>query len=444
MELKTDEANSMKVFWSWQSDSPGKIGRFLVRDALQAAIEELKSRSEIDEPAREALHLDHDREGVPGSPELVRTILDKVDGAEVVVADVTLVGLVLGPRQSEGAPDKKLINSNVAIELGYALRALTDRKVLMVFNAHYGKHEELPFDLRHRGGAIVYNLAPEAEREQIEKQKKLLTARLVAALRLCLSGPHASAAPFDETPSIESRATYFRANERLAQVGIPEVDEVDFSYDTGTLCYLRLIPTTRLTRPLSLASLLQAASRVPMLTRRLGTVLTNQNVYGAVGYEPGPPVPRGRGKLNASTQLFQNGELWSIGASLIVRDRGDRPAGVRLPFVAAIILEQTYYDKLRSLITFASEYLKLEPPWQVELGLVGVQGLSVVVPPEEMRGPVRKSDIIVRRILKTSDSTAIDSLLLGFFNEFHDATGYARPDSLGGFPPARPQWPPAS
>jgi len=32
----------MKVFWSWQSDTPGKIGRHFVRDALQAAIERLK------------------------------------------------------------------------------------------------------------------------------------------------------------------------------------------------------------------------------------------------------------------------------------------------------------------------------------------------------------------------------------------------------------------
>lgn len=29
----------MKVFWSWQSDIPGK--RFLIRDALLAAIEQL-------------------------------------------------------------------------------------------------------------------------------------------------------------------------------------------------------------------------------------------------------------------------------------------------------------------------------------------------------------------------------------------------------------------
>lgn len=40
---------------------------------------------------REALHLDHDRKGISGSPELARTIFGKVDNATVLVADVTLV-----------------------------------------------------------------------------------------------------------------------------------------------------------------------------------------------------------------------------------------------------------------------------------------------------------------------------------------------------------------
>ena len=55
----------MKIFWSWQSDTPGKIGRHFVRDALNAAIEQLKQTLEIEEPtaleARSAMHLDQDR-----------------------------------------------------------------------------------------------------------------------------------------------------------------------------------------------------------------------------------------------------------------------------------------------------------------------------------------------------------------------------------------------
>jgi hypothetical protein len=106
----------MKIFWSWQSDTPGKTGRFLVRDALQDAIAALKQAPDIEEPTtqatREGMHLDHDVKNVRGSPDLARTILDKIDTAAVVVADATIVGATLGEGVSDG---KKLINSNVAI-----------------------------------------------------------------------------------------------------------------------------------------------------------------------------------------------------------------------------------------------------------------------------------------------------------------------------------------
>ena len=62
----------MKIFWAWQSDLPGKVSRFFVRDALLAAIEKLKEPSDIEEPSEEArrndMHLDSDRQGLSGSP----------------------------------------------------------------------------------------------------------------------------------------------------------------------------------------------------------------------------------------------------------------------------------------------------------------------------------------------------------------------------------------
>lgn len=69
----------MKIFWSWQSDTPGKIGRHFVRRALSRAIEELKETPEIEERSEipPGLHIDHDRKGVVGSPDLARLILPK-------------------------------------------------------------------------------------------------------------------------------------------------------------------------------------------------------------------------------------------------------------------------------------------------------------------------------------------------------------------------------
>jgi hypothetical protein len=136
----------MKIFWSWQSDTPKEIGRFFVRDALREAIQALKTDEDLLEPVeREAaakLELDSDRQGVPGTPDLAATIFEKIEAADVFLADVSLVG---------ATPDgKKLINSNVAIEYGHAHHALTFRRVLMVQNNHHGDGDALPFDLRQK------------------------------------------------------------------------------------------------------------------------------------------------------------------------------------------------------------------------------------------------------------------------------------------------------
>ena len=119
----------MKVFWSWQSDLPGKISRHFVRHALDQAIAELNATLAVEEPLRESdVSLDHDRKGTPGSPALAELIFEKIRSADVFVADVTPVG------QTIANPAKKLINANVAIELGFAIGAHSDRKLLMVLN----------------------------------------------------------------------------------------------------------------------------------------------------------------------------------------------------------------------------------------------------------------------------------------------------------------------
>lgn len=116
----------MKIFWSWQSDTPGSIGRHFVRTALLEAIAELKQPEDIDKPTtadnRESMHLDQDRQD-RGSPDLANLIFSKIEKAAVFVADVTPVATI--PAQNE-RPEKRNINPNVAIELGFALHALTD------------------------------------------------------------------------------------------------------------------------------------------------------------------------------------------------------------------------------------------------------------------------------------------------------------------------------
>jgi hypothetical protein len=209
----------MKVFWSWQSDTPGKIGRHFVRDAIVDAIAVLREPEDIEEPwerdARQSLEIDQDRKGVSGSPDLARTILEKIAKAAVFVGDVTLVGEnVLSGR---GGTKKKLINSNVAIEYGFALNALTDSRVLLVQNIYFGEREQLPFDLRHKAGPIQFNLPPDSPKEVIARARERLKNDLVLALRECLTHAVSAVAPsFHATQPTSNRAFFWQPGEVLA------------------------------------------------------------------------------------------------------------------------------------------------------------------------------------------------------------------------------------
>jgi len=431
---------AIKLFWSWQSETPQRIGRIFVRDALREAIEQLKITADIDEPERDAAKIDHDPERISGGLGLVREILRSIDAAAVFVADVTAVGKVgSGTDFQPESAGTKLINSNVAMELGYALRALSAQKLIMVFNAHYGWQDELPFDVRNRHDAIVYTLTPNAGRPEIESERKKLTARLVGAIGRCIQepvpGPEQSAA----TPSTFSKAVFFQAGEVLAQVGETHAGGASYSYSTDTFCYLRLIPMPRLERALPLATLSDVVRLAPLLSRQPGGALSGSNSYGTIGFEVGSQPGRGRGRLAASTQLFPTGELWSLSAALIAHERGERPAWIKLPFLASVVFERVFYDHLRALIAFAQQSLSLSPPWQVECGLVGILGLYVGLSPDDIRGPVRKAEVTLRRTLKSDDEAAMDRLLLEFFGMLHEAMGSERPVGLHGFPPRKPR-----
>lgn len=421
---RTSETH-MKIFWSWQSDTPGKIGRHLIRDALREAIDQLKQAEDIEEPIRDALHLDHDIQDVTGSPDLARTILDKIDASEVVVADVTAVGEVVASADSE----KKLINSNVAIELGYALRARTDQNVILVFNEHYGKHQDLPFDLRHKGGAITFDLRPDAERSQIAEQKKKLKDRFVRALKPFLGHRTVASTPLVETPHTFNRAAYFEVGVGLAPT------RGDFRYQISSLCYLRVIPKLAPAMPLELAALKEKVLAAPLLRDgAYQSVLHDINKYGAIN------CTFDGSRLTASTQLFENGEVWCVSASLIRTERDGIPQRIKLPCLSVSNLEQVYSMVAPSVIEFAGKSLELEPPWFMELGLAGIGGLYLNVGADELngqKGPVHKGEIVVRTLIEDRDSDALNVLLQSFFSKVYDSVGERRPATPSGPAAAR-------
>jgi hypothetical protein len=376
--------------------------------------------------------VDSDIQNVPGSPDLAATILDKIDSSGVVVADVTSVGKVVVSADDE----KKLINSNVAIELGYALKAVADRNVLLVFNQHYGSHEELPFDLRHKGGSITFNLPPDSDSKRIAEERKKLKDRFVNALKPYLENAPPTVTPPPETPSTFCKAAYFEKGEVLARAGGSGLDQVTYSYDTDSLCYIRLIPAKPPAESIRLPVLKGAIQYASLLTRGNDRP-TDLNSHGAIGVRAGS-IPRGgTARIEASTQLFESGEIWSIGP--IKSQMPDAPEGTP-PFVHSLVLEQVFYDTLRRLIKFAPERLNLLPPWNVELGITGSLHLPFCVIGFDrllyQYGDIKKNEIFTRMTVKQPEDA--DQLLLSFFCKVHDSTGTARPAEYCGFPPNRP------
>ncbi len=105
------------VFYSWESDLPGKTTRNLIEGCLNAAIQQLGREDDLDvDPS-----LDRDTKGVTGSPVILDAILEKIDNCTAFVADVSIINSADVRRDPPARPTP---NPNVLIELGYALKTL--------------------------------------------------------------------------------------------------------------------------------------------------------------------------------------------------------------------------------------------------------------------------------------------------------------------------------
>ena len=425
----------MKIFWSWQSDTPGNIGRFLIRDALAAAIDSLKRDLELVEPAERdmlsAAHLDQDRQGIPGSPDLARIILEKIEAASVFVADVTLVGVVgTGSRESE-AP-KKLINSNVAIELGYALHALTDRSLLMVMNEHYGSLKGLPFDLRQKSGPIRFNLAPKADKTDIQRAAAILKDRFAEAIKLCVSNQVEQVrqqTPFPGAPAADTIARYFTRPEVLA-FGLP--GEAQWRCDAERVVYMRLFPTFG-TEKVGLARMQEIFNQQkPCPMSMVVGGIPRRNKYGPITFDP-----KGPATIEGLTQGFDTGELWGVNGQLfqpIARQRNPASPALTVDvFLTMIDFEKLFVRVLRNYVKVAAE-VRLPLPYTLEVGAVGFDGAFLTVPGRskqgETVGPIHGDEFHRRYSITDTEDEALLTVLRAFFQDFYDLAARHRNDLI--------------
>jgi hypothetical protein len=262
------------------------------------------------------------------------------------------------------------------------------------------------------------------------------TYEMLATFPLSGAKPSVSATPASPksalaagTPEGVTAAVYFDPGEALAEFGEP-YDRIEFTYPDGNGFYLRVIPGVALSKPLSRTTLgsIQDAGLFAMWRNPSG--LFSQNRFGSIVVEPASPASPAGGNLNASSQLFANGELWGIARWPFVTNRPQFG-----PIIPSQTLEQIYRDTLVRYINFLSTHLRFEPPFVIKAGAVGLKGFRLAVDTDHLFGPFYDDAFEGTYELNDLSPEAINAILLAFFETLFAASGYDRPKNLWNFPP---------
>ncbi|MGH1352151.1 MAG: hypothetical protein ACRBBN_15280 [Methyloligellaceae bacterium] len=422
----------MKIFWSWQSDLPGKISRHFVRKALMNAVKSLNEEHDIQEPDRQVT-LDHDRKGIPGSPDLASLIFQKIENCDVFVADVTPVGV--STTNQENIDQKKFMNSNVAIELGYFLKATGDRNLIMVMNEAYGKRQDLPFDLRHKAGPIFYNLNQNANKDEIDQELKKLSGKLKVALSEILPTLYPQTPPFQRCNSIENDpGRYFLPQKPLViRTSRFENEPTQYLVSDEALYYLRIIPD-RHTRELSRSEAIELIKKGPVHLNpfdydRSGSSF-DSNEFGAISFE----ADYEKNLITSAAQLFLSREIWAFGNNYL-SGKSSRNEKIGIP---SLVFEKNFTLMLPQYLKFMTEKCEIEPPFIIEAGITGIKDNYIFLPRRTEWGPILQDNIKWTDTIKSIDPEEVDKVLLGIFRAVYDAAAKERPEDLYGFPGQTP------
>lgn len=301
------------VFWSWQSDLDGRVTREVVRFALDAAITMLAADvEEADRPS-----LTSDTQGVAGTPDIVATILRKIDEAAVFVGDVTPIAV--------SASGKACANPNVLLEMGYANRALSEHRVIQVWNTAFegATLEKLPFDMRGRRGPIGFCLPVGADTAELRRVRGELAKQLAAALKLSL----------EQLPAPLPEAVHWQPH-------FPGDADLWFDRDAPQTVtsrhgsrkvrwkqqfpgYARIIPSKWSAKPGAKQALIEHMGH-PALLARANSLNYGMSQGGAMTYWPGTPEDDVDPTL-ALTQWFEKtGEIWGVGGGFLFQREGER------------------------------------------------------------------------------------------------------------------------
>lgn len=151
---------SLVFFYSWQSDLNTKHNRWFIKKAVDRAF--LQFADEYN------LKLIEATDETAGSPHIRDELLSKIRQADFFIADVSAITDVSNPKSEL---PKLVSNSNVMMELGYAVAYLGWSRIVLICNESYGKMELLPFDVRgHRGTPYLLDDSNYRDKDNIENR----------------------------------------------------------------------------------------------------------------------------------------------------------------------------------------------------------------------------------------------------------------------------------
>lgn len=136
-----------RIFFCWQSDIPGQ--REMIFEELQA------QKYRLEEVNRCHIEIDEDMRSVAGMIPIAHTVLKKIKDADIFVCDISPVASICSKDSYDNNiyyREKKMPNSNVMLELGYALGCMHPSRIIALANTNGHKwHDgEMPFDIFER------------------------------------------------------------------------------------------------------------------------------------------------------------------------------------------------------------------------------------------------------------------------------------------------------
>lgn len=417
------------VFYSWQSDIAGSINRNFIEDALKKSIDKLGKDLLIQEALRDSeIKIDKDTQGVPGIPPIVDVIFEKISRCGIFVPDLTFVGQTRGGRL--------LPNPNVLVEYGWALKEVTNSRIIPVMNAAFGEpsSETLPFDMRHLRFPLTYYLKEDAAPEERKKVKEELVNKLTSAMALIVSNKLVplESEQFDsikETPYTTDPSTFLEKGEPFAQIHLFHGPEETIYLPDVERLFLRIIPSAPVDQIMTTKAALDMAKKgnlSPMGEHPGGTY--GRNRFGAF------VCNHNEGKVLNLTQLFKNGELWGINAYCIDKKLLVDRAKIDFGFFPCVALEDCFISSLANYLQFSKNVLKLPLPIRFIAGATNVKGYRMTAPTgmhfggfEKFAGSVVEQHITYDGKIENYDEKVTD-ILRPFFNHIWEECGLDRPD----------------